>query len=123
MTAEILAQLHPPRLPETFAAPGWDDFLAAAGVGLLLAALLLTLAAPALRRRARVPSLRQRAAAVAHLPPAERALALTRLLAQTGGTMPADLRQGLYAGTVDPLAIERLILAGPSAGKGQGHRR
>ena len=36
-TPEIVAQLHPPRLPEAFAALHWGDVLAGFGLGLLLA--------------------------------------------------------------------------------------
>lgn len=113
MTPEVVEALHPPRLPEGFAALGWADLLAAFGVGLLLAALVLTVAAPLLQRRPPRPRLSARIAAAAALPPQDRLLALARLLAERGGTLPEDLRAGLYApGSAEPAKIEELILRG-----------
>lgn len=111
MSPDLLASLHPPRLPESFAAAGWDDFLAAFGLGLLLAALVVALAMPALRRRPRRPRVAERIAAAAKLPAPERLLALSRLLAERGGALPADQRAALYRGEGgDPARIEALIL-------------
>lgn len=120
MTPEIVASLHPPRLPEAFAAPGWDDLLAAFGLGLLLAALVLAVAMPALRRRPRPPRTRERIALAATLPAPERLLALARLLAERGGELPADQRQALYRGQAgDPARIEALILRRRNRPKGR----
>lgn len=113
MTPAIVANLHPPRLPEAFAALGWPELLAGVGIGLMLAALIVTLAAPALRRRPRRITPRARIAAAALLPPEERLLALTHLLHDRGGTLPEDQRAALYSGQGgDPARIEALILAG-----------
>ncbi len=113
MTPDVVEALHPPRLPEAFAAMGWGDLLAAFGLGLLLAVLVLTLAAPLLQRRPPKPRLSARIAAAAALPPQDRLLALAQLLAERGGTLPEDLRAGLYApGGADPAKIEALILRG-----------
>ena len=107
----IAEQLHPPRLPESFVAPHWGDFLAAFGLGLLLAAIILMLAGPVLQRRPRPPGLKARIAAAESLPGSERLLALTRLLIERGGTLPEDQRQALYRGQPgDPARIEALIL-------------
>lgn len=111
MTPDIIAQLHPPRLPESFTALGWPDVLAAIGVGLLLAAIVLTVAGPMLRRRPHALRPAEHIAAAAALPPQERLLALTRVLVERGGTLPADQRAALYSGQPgDPARIEALIL-------------
>ncbi|WP_395540501.1 hypothetical protein [Neotabrizicola sp. sgz301269] len=112
MTLEdLVAQLHPPRLPEEFAALGWNDVLAAMGLGFVLAALLLTILGPLLRPRTRPPRPAALIARAARLPPQERLLALARLLSETGGTLPEDQRAALYAGQPgDPGRIEALIL-------------
>lgn len=111
MTPDIVASLHPPRLPETFAAPVWGDFLAAFGIGLLLAALVLVIAMPALRRRPRRLRPEDRIAAAARLPAPERLLMLARLLAERGLELPADQRAALYRGDPgDPARLEALLL-------------
>lgn len=116
MSADLALRLHPPRLPEAFAALGWDDALAAFGIGLLLAALILTLAGPALRRRESPPSLARRFAEAAALPPEERLLALVRLLESRGGRLSEAERAALYAGApLDPAALEARIRAGRGA--------
>ncbi|MFT4151844.1 MAG: hypothetical protein QM656_16705 [Paracoccaceae bacterium] len=112
MTPEVVAQLHPPRLPQAFTALGPADLLAAFGAGLVLAALVLVVAAPLLRRRPRRLRPAERIAAAATLPPQDRQLALLRLLAEGGGTLPDDLRAAVYAGRADPARIEALILGG-----------
>lgn len=110
MNDDLLHSLHPPRLPEAFAAPGAGDFLAGFGLGLILAALILTLAMPLLRRRPAVPRMRARLAAVAALPEAERSLALARIATATGRPLPEDLRQDLYSRKgADPGRLEALI--------------
>ncbi|MGQ0563889.1 MAG: hypothetical protein ACT4OK_02300 [Gemmobacter sp.] len=110
MSPDIVAALHPPRLPAAFTAPQWQDFLSAFGIGLLLAALILTVAAPALHRRPRAPRLADRLRATGSLPRQERMVSLARLLAETGGTLPEDQRAALYSGQGDnPEMIEGLI--------------
>ena len=111
-TPGIVAQLHPPRLPEAFAALHWGDVLAGFGLGLLLAWGLLILLGPMLRRRPRAIRLPERVAATRGLPAQDRLLALARILSETGGTLPAEQRAALYSGTADPEALERLILRG-----------
>jgi hypothetical protein len=111
MTPDIVAELHPPRLPAAFSALGWADLLAAFGVGLVLAALVLMLAGPLLRRRDRPVPLARRIKEAARLPAPERLLALARLLGEAGGSLPEDQRAALYSGAVgDPARIEALIL-------------
>lgn len=113
MTENLARALHPPRLPEAFAAPGIGDFLAAFGLGLIFATLILTLAMPALRRRQPVQSLRSQLAKAATLPAQERSLALARIAATTGRPLPPDLQQALYSRAgADPARIEALIRAG-----------
>lgn len=106
---EMVAMLHPARLPEAFTAPGWDDFLSAFGIGLVAAAALLTLIMPALHRRVRPPSWHSRLAAIARMPPAEGDLARLRLLAEAGVALPPDQRAALYAGRLDPAALDDLL--------------
>lgn len=110
MTPDIVAALHPPRLPADFTAPVWQDFLSAFGLGLILAALILTLATPALHRRPRAPRMADRIRAVSGLPVQDRLVALARLLAEAGGQLPEDQRAALYSGQGgDPARIEDLI--------------
>lgn len=120
--SDLVASLHPPRLPEAFTAPHWGDFLAAFGLGLLAAALILLLIGPALHRRPSPPGLKALATAARNLPTAERLLVLTRLLRESGRDLPEDLRQALYAGRADPARIEALVL-GRKAPRPQGRSR
>ncbi|MEZ5797747.1 MAG: hypothetical protein R3D63_09925 [Paracoccaceae bacterium] len=109
---ELVAQLHGPRLPEGYAAMGWDDVLAAVGLGLVLAAAVLAVLGPVLRPRARPARRGAQIAEAARLPPQDRLLALARLLHDLGGTLPEDQRAALYAGLPgDPARVEALILA------------
>src|SRR5690606_28999977 len=102
MKEDLIKALHPPRLPEAYATLGAMDLLAAFGIGLLLAALVLTLIAPLLQRRPRRVSLSARIESARALPPADRLLALTRLLASRGGAIPEELRPLLYRGSPPP---------------------
>ncbi len=111
MTPEVVLQLHPPRLPEAFATLGPADLATAFGAGLVLSALVLTVAAPLLRRRPARPALSARIAAARILPPEERLLALTQLLAERGVVLPGDQRRALYTGAADPARLEALIRA------------
>ena len=117
MTADVVAQLYPPRLPESFTALSLFDLVAAFGAGLVLATLVLTIAGPMLRRRPRPPRTAERVAATRTLPAEERLLALTRLLAEAGGTLPDDQRAALYAG--GPGAPDRIEAMIPNAGRRQ----
>lgn len=111
MTEDLVAALHPPRLPEEFAALGWDDLLAAFGIGMLVAALILLLIGPLLVRRPRLPRLAARIAALEALSPHEHLLALARLQAERGGAVPPELRAGLYAREpADPAALAAAIM-------------
>ncbi len=113
--AAALAALNPPRLPESFAAFGWPDAVAALSAGLLLAALILLLAGPFLSRRPRKPGLRAELRAARALTPPARRLRLLHLLAERNQALPADLSAALYAPTppVDLDArLEALLRAG-----------
>lgn len=110
MTPDIVAALHPPRLPADFTAPVWQDFLAAFGLGLMLAALILTVVGPILRRKVRAPRLADRLGAAVQLPQAERLAALARLLSEVGGRLPDDQRAALYSGEGDdPERVAQLV--------------
>lgn len=110
MSADLAAALHGPRLPEAFARLSAVDLLAAFGLGLMISALILWLFAPLLIRRPRRASLRQRLAWMASLPTEQRMLALARLAAERGVTLPEEQRQALYSGRgADPGALERAI--------------
>lgn len=103
MNADLIAALHPPRLPESFAALSMNDLLAAFGLGLLLAGLVLTVCAPLMQRRARRPGINERLRAIAPMLPQERAFELARLLQERGGTLSEDERQQLYTGEIGDL--------------------
>lgn len=110
MNQDLIASLHPPRLPESFAALGIYDLLAAFGFGLMLAALLLAICTPLLRRRIRKPGINERLRAAAVLPPQERALQLTRLLKERGGTLSQREQSQLYTGeSLDLTALEKRV--------------
>lgn len=109
---DIVTQLHPARLPESFTALGWPDLLAGFGIGLVMAALILTLIRPALRQRPRRVRLPERIAATRNLPAPDRLLALTAILTELGGHLPDDQRDALYSGGGgDPKRVEALILS------------
>jgi hypothetical protein len=110
MTAGIVADLHPPRLPADFVATGWADLLAAFGLGLLLAALAAALIGPMLRPRRRRESVAARLARFGRLPPEERLLGQLRLVEETGTTLPSEIRAALYRRTPpDPVALDAVI--------------
>lgn len=116
MSADLVPRLHPPRLPPDFTQMGWADLLAGFGLGLILAALLIWIALPFLRKRRRPPTLAQQLREIRTLPPPDRLLALTRLLARRKGQLPDDLRHALYATPSAPPQeiadrVEALILA------------
>ena len=109
---DLLAALHPPRLPETFATLGLSDLATMAGIGLCLAALILTLLGPVLQRRPHKPSWRQRLREARALPEAERLLALARLAKQRGLALSAEEQRGLYDGSLEAARLEARILRG-----------
>jgi hypothetical protein len=110
MTPSIVADLHPPRLPADFIATGWQDLLAAFGLGLLFAALAFALLRPLLQPRPRGESVRARLARLSALPPEDRLLGQLRLAADTGTPLPEDLRAALYGRTPpDPERLDALI--------------
>jgi hypothetical protein len=110
MIPDIVAELHPPRLPAEFTSPGWPDLLAAFGLGLLLAALVVALVAPILRPRPRRETPAMALARLRDLPPAQRQLGQLRLLAAAGTPLPDDLRAALYGPTPpDPERLDALI--------------
>ena len=105
---DVIRDLHPPRLPEAFAALGWPELLAAFGLGLLLALAIHAVIRPVLTRRPRV-ALEPQLVRLRTLPPQERALAQARLLTRLGGSVPPDVAHLLYvADPADP-RLEPLI--------------
>ncbi len=110
MTPDIVAELHPPRLPAAFIDTGWQDLLAAFGLGLVLAALAVALLAPLLRPRPRRESVATRLDRLGALPPEDRLLGQLRLAAETGTALPEDVRAALYAPIPpDPARLDALI--------------
>lgn len=106
----IVADLHPPRLPAAFIDTGWQDLLAAFGLGLFLAALAFALLRPLLTPRPRREGVAARLARLAALPPDERLLGQLRLAAETGTPLPDDLRAALYAKEPpDPARLDALL--------------
>ncbi|MFC3570236.1 hypothetical protein [Paracoccus simplex] len=102
---ELIAVLAPSRLPATLLNPGWREFLALFGLGLLLALLLAALLSPLLVRRV---SRRARIRATRGMPPQDRLLAIARIL----GRLPEPLRPAAYgaAPVPDEAEIERIAL-------------
>jgi hypothetical protein len=116
MNPDIVADLHPPRLPAGFIDTGWQDLVAAFGIGLLLAALAFAVLAPLLKPRPRRASLAAHLARLKALPPEDRLLGHLALLRERGTTLPEDLRAALYGRTPpDPDRLEDLI-------RGRGRR-
>ena len=108
---DIVAALHPPRLPAAFIGTGWQDLLAAFGLGLLLATLAFALLAPLLRPRVRRASLATRIVRLEALPPGDRLVGQLVLLRERGTPLPDDLRAALYGPTPpDPARLDDLIL-------------
>ncbi len=107
-----LRDLHPPRLPEAFAALQWPELLAAFGLGILAALLIFELARPWLGLRRRL-GIEERLTALRARPPEARILGLLALLRSLGVAPPEDLRAALYAPTEDSAklaeALERAV--------------
>lgn len=119
MTPDIVAELHPARLPADFVTLGWPDLGAAFGIGLILAGVTLTLLRPLLRPRPQPMRTEDRISDAAKLPPPDRLFALATLLAERGAPLPDGLRHALYAGTAfDPAQVEALIRAVPGRSHG-----
>lgn len=115
MSADVVANLHPPRLPEAFTTPGPADFLLAFGLGLLISALILWLIAPGLKRRPARVSPRAAAKAARELPPGEGMLALATLAAERGTALTPQEQAALYApdpGAAREALAERLSRRG-----------
>lgn len=110
--ADLVAQLHPPRLPAEATALAPGDLLAAFGLGLLLAALLVALAGPLLARRPAPETVADSLRRLARLPPDERLLGQLRLLADGGAPLPADVRDALYGRTPPPPERLDALIAG-----------
>lgn len=106
LVAELVAELHPPRLPAAAVATHWTDVLAAFGLGLLLAALLAAVLAPLLRPRARRETPAERLDHARTLPPGERLVVQLAVLREKGVALPPDLQAALY--TPEPPDPERL---------------
>lgn len=97
MSADVVAHLHPPRLPEAFTQGTAADYLLAFGIGLALAALLIGFLAPALQRRAPRPSRAQTLAEARALPSGAAMLALADLAQRRGIALTAEERAALYS--------------------------
>lgn len=95
---DVLRDLHPPRLPEDFAALVWPEVLAGFGLGLLLALVIFAIVRPVLTRRP-APKIGPHLLRLRALPPEECLLAQARLLSSLGGALPAELHAALYAPT------------------------
>ncbi|MFC0278330.1 hypothetical protein ACFOHK_20370 [Falsigemmobacter intermedius] len=117
MSAEVVARLHPPRLPEAFTTAGPADLLLAFGLGLLGFGLVFWLIAPALTRRTVPPSARARAKAARALPPGEGMLALAELAAQQGTGLTPEEQRALYAR--DPGATPEALADRLARGRGR----
>lgn len=102
---QMLAALAPPRMPAEMAGLGVAEALALLGLGLLAGLALFALLAPLLARR---PSRRMLIRATRAAPPAERLLAIARIL----GHLPASLRPAAYGAAPPPAdtEIERAAL-------------
>jgi hypothetical protein len=110
MIPEIVANLHPPRLPAAFIVGGWADLLAAFGLGLVVAALAAALIAPLLKPRPRRQRVADRLAQLRSLPPEDRLLGQLDLLRATGTPLPEPMRAAIYGRTPpDPAALEALV--------------
>ena len=111
---ELVSRLAPVRVPADFARFGLQDALVAVALGLLagvvLSVLLRALTAPRTRT---VEDVRARSAAMTHLPPQERMVALAGLLRDMGGTVPSAMSNALYDpnATTDPAPLEEAVLA------------
>jgi hypothetical protein len=106
----IVAELHPPRLPAAFTDTGWQDLLAAFGLGLLLAALAFALFRPLLSPRPRRETLAARLGRLEALPPSDRLLGQLALLREQRVTLPDDLRAALYTPEPpDPARLDDLL--------------
>ncbi len=95
-----IRDLHPPRLPEAFAALQWPELLAAFGLGILAALLIFELARPWLGLRRRL-EIEERLTALRARPPEARILGLLALLRSLGAAPPEALRAALYDPDVD----------------------
>lgn len=96
MNEDLMAALHPPRLPEAFTQITLADILAAFGLGLGAALLVLLLVGPLLRRRPRALGPAQRLRAAQNLPRAARITALGDLLADLAVPLPPEESASLY---------------------------
>lgn len=105
--AELVAQLAPSRLPPTMQAPGWPEYLALFGLGLLAGLALAWLLSPLLGRRV---SRAERIRRTRGLPAGERLLAIARIC----GGLPAALRPAAYGAAPPPpeAEIERIARRG-----------
>lgn len=113
--AEVVATLHPVRLPADFARLGWQDGLAALSLGILAGLILLILVRPLLTRKPDPrAALRAELARIRTLPAQERLFRQAALLARVSDAVPRaeDWRQALYRKdmAVDLDALEARIL-------------
>lgn len=107
-TEEVVAALHPPRLPVGTAALGPGALIAAFGLGLLIALVLFALARPAFRARRKAAGPPDFIAGLAALPPEARPLAAARLFTRLGAAPPESVTTRLYRPGSPPLDAETL---------------
>lgn len=125
-TEEVVAALHPPRLPMGTASLGPGALIAAFGLGLLIALALFAFARPAFRARREAVKPSDLLAGLATLPPEARPLAAARLFSRLGAAPPDAVTTRLYAPKAPPLDTETLNQplrdawagAGPEARRG-----
>lgn len=105
--AELIAALHPPRLPEGTATLGPGALVAAFGLGLLLALAAFALVRPVLRARLRPAGAEALLARLRTLPPEARPLAAARIFAALGASLPEAVVAALYrpGAVLDPDAV------------------
>lgn len=96
MSAEIAAQLHPPRLPEAFTATGLPEYLLAMGLGLLLACLIYALLVPFARGKPKAVPVQQRIKAALALPPETALLHLAQVAKDQGLALTKAEHAALY---------------------------
>ncbi|MGP3697959.1 hypothetical protein [Rhodobacter sp. NSM] len=111
-----LRDLHPPRLPVSFASLGWAEVLAAFGFGLALALVLFGLLRPAMART-KGPRLEEEIRSLAALPAEDRVVGQLRLLRRHGGKLPAEVAGALYRPGTPPPDLAPLIRTAARRGR------
>jgi hypothetical protein len=118
---ELAARLAPVRLPEDFAAFGWQDALAMLSLGLLAGlALAWIVRRYATEHETEAQALRREIGALSRGRPEARAVGLARLLRGVAPETAMPDAAALYdpAQTVDPEMLERAILEAARKARG-----